>query len=122
MHQLQFSTGRQALNTTIWAIVTGQQVDAYAASRRDEFRHRIEKLKQGVDLANPVPAHPRSAARELPAAPSGKPRRPVGPRLRLGCSGASNGAWCSRCRVPSRRGGNGATCSSTQGEPTASAS
>jgi hypothetical protein len=36
----------------IWAIVTGQQVDAYATSRLDEFRQRIQKLKQGGDLAN----------------------------------------------------------------------
>jgi hypothetical protein len=43
---------QQPLNTTIWAIATGQQVDAYATSRRDEFRQRIQKLKQGVDLAN----------------------------------------------------------------------
>jgi hypothetical protein len=35
---------RQALTTTIWAIVTGQQVAAYATSRRDEFRQRIQKL------------------------------------------------------------------------------
>jgi hypothetical protein len=43
---------RQALNTTIWAIVTGQQVDAHATSRRDELRQRIQKLTQGYDLAN----------------------------------------------------------------------
>ena len=44
--------GRQALNTTIWAIVTGRPVDAYATSRRDEFRQRIQNLTQGGDLAN----------------------------------------------------------------------
>ena len=43
---------RQALNTTIWAIVTGRPVDAYATSRRDEFRQRIQDLTQGGDLAN----------------------------------------------------------------------
>jgi hypothetical protein len=43
---------QQALNTTIWAIVTGQQVDTYATSRRDEYRQRILKLNQGGDLAN----------------------------------------------------------------------
>jgi hypothetical protein len=42
----------QALNTTIWAIVTGQQVDAHATSQRDEYRQRSLKLKQGGDLAN----------------------------------------------------------------------
>jgi hypothetical protein len=43
---------QQALHTTISAIVTGQQVDAYATSRRDEYRQRILKLSQGGDLAN----------------------------------------------------------------------
>jgi hypothetical protein len=43
---------QQALNTTIWAIVTGQQVDTYATSQRDEYRQRIENLNQGGDLAN----------------------------------------------------------------------
>ena len=42
----------QALNATIWAIVTGQRVDVHAASRRDEFRQRIQNLKQGGDPAN----------------------------------------------------------------------
>jgi hypothetical protein len=46
------SLAQQALNTTIWAMVTGQQADAYATSRRDEFRQRILKLNQGGDLAN----------------------------------------------------------------------
>jgi hypothetical protein len=41
-----------ALNTTVWAIVTGQQLDAYAASRRDEHRQRILNLRNGADLAN----------------------------------------------------------------------
>ncbi len=43
---------QEALNTTIWAIVTGQQLDAYAASRRDEHRQRILNLRNGGDLAN----------------------------------------------------------------------
>ncbi len=43
---------RQALSTTIWAVVTGQPVDVYATSRRDEFRMRIQHLTQGGDLAN----------------------------------------------------------------------
>lgn len=43
---------QEALNTTIWAIVTGQQLAAYAASRRDEHRQRILNLKNGGDLAN----------------------------------------------------------------------
>jgi hypothetical protein len=43
---------RQALHTTIWAVVTGQQVDAHATSQRDEFRQRISNLKQGRDLEN----------------------------------------------------------------------
>lgn len=43
---------RQALNTIIWANVTGQQVDAYATNRRDEYRQRILNLQQGGDLAN----------------------------------------------------------------------
>lgn len=43
---------QEALNATIWAIVTGQQVDAYATSRRDEHRQRILNLKSGGDLAN----------------------------------------------------------------------
>lgn len=43
---------RQALNIVIWATVTGQQVDAYATSRRDEFRLRIRRLTQGGALAN----------------------------------------------------------------------
>jgi hypothetical protein len=42
----------QALNAAIWAIVTGQQVDAHAIGRRDEFRHRLQRLQQGGDLAN----------------------------------------------------------------------
>lgn len=29
---------RQALSTTIWAVVTGQPEEAYGTSRRDEFR------------------------------------------------------------------------------------
>jgi hypothetical protein len=43
---------QEALNTTIWAIVTGQQLDAYAISRRDEHRQRIHNLTSGGDLAN----------------------------------------------------------------------
>ena len=43
---------QEALNTTIWAIVTGQQLDAYAVGRRDEHRQRIPNLKSGGDLAN----------------------------------------------------------------------
>lgn len=42
---------QQALIATIRAIVTGQQVDAYAINRRDEFPQRIQKLAQGDDLA-----------------------------------------------------------------------
>jgi hypothetical protein len=42
----------QALRTTVWAIITGQQVDAYATSQRDEYRQRILILSQGGDLAN----------------------------------------------------------------------
>ena len=50
----EFATAlaQQALNTTIWAIVTGQQVDTHATSRRDEYRQRILNLKQGRDLTN----------------------------------------------------------------------
>jgi hypothetical protein len=48
---------RQALTTTIWAIVTSQQADAHATSRRDEFRQRIQKLRQGGDLVEPVQAY-----------------------------------------------------------------
>lgn len=43
---------QEALNTAIWAIVTGQQLDAYAVSRRDEHRQRIQILTSGGDLAN----------------------------------------------------------------------
>jgi hypothetical protein len=43
---------RQAMNATIWAIVTGEQVDVYATSRRDECRERIRRLRQGGDSAN----------------------------------------------------------------------
>lgn len=43
---------QQALNATVWAIVTGQQVDAYTISRRDEFRQRSANLNQGGDLEN----------------------------------------------------------------------
>jgi hypothetical protein len=43
---------QDALNTTIWAIVTGQQLDVHAASRRDEHRQRILNLRNGGDLAN----------------------------------------------------------------------
>ena len=43
---------QEALNTTIWAIVTGQQLDTYAISRRDEHRQRILNLTSGGDLAN----------------------------------------------------------------------
>lgn len=43
---------QQALNTTIWAVVTRQQVDAYAKARREEFRRRISNLKRGGDLQN----------------------------------------------------------------------
>lgn len=42
----------EALNTTIWAIVTGQQLDDYSISRRDEHRQRIQNLTSGGDLAN----------------------------------------------------------------------
>ncbi|WP_373235092.1 hypothetical protein [Mycobacterium marinum] len=42
----------QALTATIWAIVTGNPVDADTASRRDECRERIRRLKQSGDLAN----------------------------------------------------------------------
>jgi len=47
----EFATtlAQQALNTTIWAIVTGQQVDTYATSQRDEYRQRILNLTQGGD-------------------------------------------------------------------------
>ncbi|WP_428340761.1 hypothetical protein [Mycobacterium sp.] len=43
---------QEALNTAIWAIVTGRQPDAYAISRRDEHRQRIHNLTSGGDLAN----------------------------------------------------------------------
>ena len=43
---------QEALNTTIWAIVTGQQLDAYAISRRDEHHQRIQNLTSGGDLGN----------------------------------------------------------------------
>jgi hypothetical protein len=43
---------QQALNATIWAIVTGEQVDVHATSRRDEFRERIRRLRQAGDVAN----------------------------------------------------------------------
>jgi hypothetical protein len=43
---------REALNTTIWGIVTGQPVDVYATSRRDESRQRIRNLARDGDLAN----------------------------------------------------------------------
>jgi hypothetical protein len=42
----------QALNTTIWATVTGQQVDAYATSQRDDYHRRTLRLTQGGDLTN----------------------------------------------------------------------
>ncbi len=43
---------QEALTATIWAIVTSQQLDAYAASRRDEHLQRIQNLKNGGDLEN----------------------------------------------------------------------
>lgn len=43
---------QDALNTTIWATVTGQKLDVYATRRRDEHRQRIANLKNGGDLAN----------------------------------------------------------------------
>jgi hypothetical protein len=43
---------QEALNTTIWAIVTGQQLDVYAISRCDEHRQRIQNLTSGGDLGN----------------------------------------------------------------------
>jgi hypothetical protein len=49
---LATTLARQALTTTIWAIVTGQQADAHTTTRRDEFRQRIQKLEQGGDLTN----------------------------------------------------------------------
>lgn len=43
---------QEALNTSIWATVTNQQVEAYALSRSDEHRQRIANLKSGGDLAS----------------------------------------------------------------------
>lgn len=43
---------QDALNTSIWATVTHQQLEAYAVSRSDEHRQRIANLKSGGDLAN----------------------------------------------------------------------
>lgn len=43
---------REALNTSIWAAVTNQQLEAYAVSRNDEHRQRIANLKNGGDLTN----------------------------------------------------------------------
>lgn len=43
---------QDALNTSIWARVTGRPPEAYASSRADEHRQRIANLKNGGDLAN----------------------------------------------------------------------
>ncbi|OBF29437.1 hypothetical protein A5724_25700 [Mycobacterium sp. ACS1612] len=43
---------RMALNATVWAIVTGQPVDAHTTQRRDDYRQQIQRLRQGGDLAN----------------------------------------------------------------------
>jgi hypothetical protein len=43
---------QDALNTSIWAIVTGRPLEAHATSRADEHRQRIANLKTGGDLAN----------------------------------------------------------------------
>lgn len=43
---------QEALNTSIWATVTHQQLEAYAVSRSAEHQQRIAKLKNGGDLAN----------------------------------------------------------------------
>jgi hypothetical protein len=43
---------KQAVTTAIWATITGEELDAYAARRRDEFRQRIINLTQGGDLMN----------------------------------------------------------------------
>ncbi|MCV7051668.1 hypothetical protein H7H82_13870 [Mycobacterium heidelbergense] len=41
-----------ALNTSIWARVTGRPLEAYATRRADEHRQRIANLKNGGDLTN----------------------------------------------------------------------
>jgi hypothetical protein len=43
---------QDALNTSIWARVTGRPPEAYATSRADEHRQRIANLKNGGDLTN----------------------------------------------------------------------
>lgn len=43
---------RMALNAAVWAIVTGQPVDAHTTQRRDDYRQQIQRLRQGGDLAN----------------------------------------------------------------------
>lgn len=43
---------QDALNTSIWSIVTRQQLETYAVGRSDEHRQRIANLKSGGDLAN----------------------------------------------------------------------
>lgn len=43
---------QDALNTSIWARVTGRPLEAYATSRADEHRQRIANLTNGGDLNN----------------------------------------------------------------------
>ncbi|UXA15216.1 hypothetical protein KXD97_07710 [Mycobacterium sp. SMC-8] len=43
---------QDALNTSIWARVTGRPPEAYATSRADEHRQRIANLKSGGNLTN----------------------------------------------------------------------
>ena len=59
--------GRQALNTTIWAIVTGRPVDAYATSRRDESRQRIQNRRRAATWRI-CSGLPRSATGQVQAA------------------------------------------------------
>ncbi|WP_280297085.1 hypothetical protein [Nocardia abscessus] len=42
--------GRNALNTVIRSIVTGEAVSTYATRQRDQYRRRIDNLRQGGDL------------------------------------------------------------------------
>jgi hypothetical protein len=55
---------QEALNTTIWGIVTGQQLDAYRRKRRDEHRQRILNLRNGGDLAD-CSSPPRSLRKRV---------------------------------------------------------
>lgn len=58
---------QDALNTSIWATITGRPLEGYATSRADEHRQRITNLKTGGDLANLftlVSVHARSITNE----------------------------------------------------------